>query len=116
MGLKGAANIISTAKGISVAGLKDIARSRLLEDGGLCKIDVDCSWLGYKLGRSSSHGNTSILTAEALILLSKAGFVVTPVCDPLNRHHSKRDSTNRGAKIEKKRIDSLVAKGTRLPN
>ena len=110
MGLKGAASILFHAKGITMTGLKRIARTRLAENEHICRIDVDCSWLGYKLARSSSDTDASMLTAEVLLLLAKAGFVVTPICDPPHRHHSKRASTDRIAKKERKRIDSLVAR------
>ena len=111
MGLKGAGNLLFTAKGISLTDLKNVARSRLLEDEHLCCIDVDCSWIGYKLSQgSSSSEDASLQTAELLLLLSKAGFVVTPVCDPLRRHHSKRASTSRIANKERKRINALIVR------
>ena len=110
MGVKAAASILFSLKGVCLTALKNIARSRLQENNHLCFIDVDCSWLGYKLGRKSNGNDASTLTAEILLLLSKAGFIVTPVCDPPHRHHSKRASTERIASREKKRIDSLVSR------
>ena len=83
MGLKGATNVLFNAKGLTMTALKSIARARFAGDDHLCHIDVDCIWLvGYKLGRSSSDGNGSMLTAKVLLLLAKAGFVFTQVCDP----------------------------------
>ena len=51
-----------------------------------------------------------MLTAEVLLLLAKAGFVVTPVYDPSHWHHSKRALADCIAKKERKCIDSLVAR------
>ena len=104
MGIKGAASILFSIKGITITGLKHVARSRLTGDQRICCIDVDCSWLGYKLGRDSSTTNASVLTAEMLVLLSKAGFIVTPICDPPTRHQSKRASTERISQRRKRSV------------
>ena len=111
MGLRGANSILYTATGLSLKALKEIALSRASLDERLVKIDVDCSWVAHKLAAKAGHFNTAgETTAEVLHLLAKAGFVVTPICDPNHRHHSKRASVERIARKEKARLTALFSR------
>ena len=111
MGVSGAEQLVYAIKNLSVAGVKHIARNRLNANERLCRIDVDCSWVAYKLlGKNGNASKAGELVAEFLILLAKAGFVPTPICDPQNRHHSKRESTRRVAEKEKARIEAVTAR------
>ena len=108
MGLRGAKSVLFTITNLTLKALKEIARSRASADERLCRIDVDCSWVGHKLAaKSSNYEQAGEATAEVLYILAKAGFVVTPICDPPHRHHSKRESTDRVAKKEKTRLAAL---------
>ena len=111
MGLRGANSILYSITGLSIKALKEIACSRASDDERLVRIDVDCSWVAHKLAAKSGHcSEAGEMTAEVLHLLSKAGFVVTPICDPLHRHHSKRASVERIAKKEKARLTALFSR------
>ena len=111
MGLRGANSILFTVTGLTLKALKEISRSRLQEDQHLVCIDVDCSWVGHKLAaKTGNYLQAGVMTAEVLHLLAQSGFVVTPICDPQDRHHSKRASTARITEKEKARLTALCSR------
>ena len=110
MGVSGAEQLVFCIKNLSIAGVKRIARTRLDPNERLCRIDVDCSWVAYRLLGSGDGSKAGELVAEFLLLLSKAGFIPTPICDPKHRHHSKRESTRRVAEKEKGRINAVTSR------
>ena len=76
-----------------------------------CKIDVDISWIVRKLGIGKTEDSIMKEVSNFLKTLAhQGGFIVTPICDGDERHHSKRDYVNRIAKRERKRVDGLVAR------
>ena len=111
MGLRGASSILFTITGLTLKALKEISRSRLPEDQRLVCIDVDCNWVGHKLAaKTGNYHQAGEMTAEVLYLFAQAGFVVTPICDPQDRHHSKRASTARIVEKEKARLTALCSR------
>ena len=64
-------------------------------------IDVDCFWLAFKLGGSKNPDEAVHKVADFLQRLASYGFIVTPVCDGEQQHHSKRASTKQVANVEK---------------
>ena len=112
MGLRGASSILYSITGLTLKALKEIARSRVQSNSQqLACINVDCSWVGHKLAaNSSAFHEAGSLTAEVLCLLAQAGFIVTPICDPDCRHHSKRASIDRIAEKEKGRLTALCTR------
>ena len=52
------------------------------------RIDVDCSWVLYYL-----HNVKDLV--DFLVVLSLQGAIVTPICDGIHRHHTKRITTKR---------------------
>ena len=110
MGIKRAANLLYVTKEVSLKGLKEVARTRLGQDEHVCCIDVDCSWVAHRLlGQKVPAESLGQSTAEVLHLFAKAGFIVSPICDPPGqRHHTKRDSLRRIVEKEKARINAIV--------
>ena len=63
--------------------------------------DVDCNWIAFMLGANKCPHEAASKTADFLECLANYGFIVTPICDGKERHHSKRASMERIAKKEK---------------
>ena len=75
------------------------------------RVDVDISWIVRKLTKcTDSMYQKTVATAVFLVTLKSLGFAVTPVCDPNQRHSTKRSSFERRAKSIKKDIESRAAR------
>lgn len=107
--------LIWAASGLSLLHVKQAIKSasKFNKPKLDCKqyiIDVDISWIIRKLGLGLTKESQIKKISQFLRTLSRDGFVVTPICDNKERHHSKRDSINRAFKREKARVDGLVAR------
>ena len=84
-GVKGASNLLYMTKNLCLKGLKDVTQSTLADGQLLCRIDVDCSWIALKQLHARKSINpfnaAKLLNADVLLLLKKAGFIATPICD-----------------------------------
>ena len=110
MGLSTPSAFTYHLRNVSLRALLQIIRARITEDSpGPITVDVDCSWVAYKaLGPTQPPTRAPALVFEFMRALASVGFTVFPICDGDERHHSKRASTDRLAKKEKSRIDSIL--------
>ena len=109
MGLTSPKALTYVIKNLNVRNLKDILESiRQLEGRSNLHFDVDCNWVAFKLGCNKNPDEATKKVVDFLECLAQYGFIVTPVCDGEQRHHSKRATTERQAKYEKAKIQSTV--------
>ena len=107
MGILNGSKCISTISNITLVGLmKILRRLRNLEvlssENNITdtrpRIDFDMNWLFMNKSRSSESIRVRVDKMLSILLaFAKCGCVCQPICDPENRHHSKRSSVQRRA-------------------
>ena len=120
MGIDNASLLVYAIKGLSILSIKKIVRHIHFQsstqtntasnnhlDSDKIHVDVDCNWVACQLGGTKSPNEAASITCDFLLTLAEYGFVVTPICDGVRRHHSKRATISRIAKREKSKLDSV---------
>ena len=99
MGVKNQKDLFYNAHELSIDDIKLMT----IHHENRFSIDIDVNWLTFKIGRGLSETMIVRKVANFLFCLAKEGFIVNPITDGRERHHSKRASTERRANRERKR-------------
>ena len=102
MGLQNGVKCLSTIDNIPIAGFMHLLRYYCEKNDFHSTqpiIDFDMNWLLMNKSKPTDSIKTRVdKVVDILVAFSKCGCVCVPVCDPENRHHSKRASVERRAK------------------
>ena len=119
MGVKHRHKLTYSIKGLSLSRVELLAQARYLEVKNNKKvkvvriqqptIDVDISWL-YRSKNNILEENRLSYVINICLAFARVGFVVVLVCDGNIRHHSKRATIERHAKMYQGTIASYVSR------
>ena len=112
MGLQSGSKCIATIKNITLTGLMALLREQHVTNNEhpnvtvspdttyQVKIDFDVNWLFMSKTKNTDSLKAKVdKTVSIMVSFAKCGCICTPICDPDDRHHSKRASIRR--KVDK---------------
>ena len=74
------------------------------------KVDIDISWAIFVVAFGKNEASALICVANLISAFANHGYEVTPICDGVIRHRSKRASMDRIRNAEVARIDCIAAR------
>lgn len=104
MGVANGFKTLYSLKGLTLGDVTDISRALAEEHGIFPTIDVDCSNVCFKVGKSAAS------LSSFLMKYAQTGVCVKPVCDGVVRPISKQATNKRKASREKSRIKAVIAR------
>lgn len=104
MGVANGVQTLYSLKGLTLGDVTDISRALAEEHGIFPTIDVDCSNVCFKVGKSAAS------LSSFLMKYAQTGVCVKPVCDGVVRPISKQATNKRKASREKSRIKAVIAR------
>ena len=106
MGIKGCNQILHIAKDIKLQSLTNF----LAMNRKHLKVDIDISWAIFVVAFGKNEASALICVANLISAFANHGYEVTPICDGVIRHRSKRASMDRIRNAEVARIDCIAAR------
>ena len=95
-------------------GIDDPRNQQCISDRRVLAVAIDMNWIAHAKSKTVAPDKLVEACMDVLITFAKCGFEVYPVFDPpddnTNRHHSKRATIYRRAKIEKNNIDIVSSR------
>ena len=106
MGVSASDKIIHSAKDLPIQTVTIF----LSTNRRLLLADVDISWAVFKAANRKDDSVALVQIGNLLATLANCGFHVTPICDGVERHRSKRASMQRIQKSELKRMSCMASR------